>query len=131
MCGITGFLGIGKEDINLSSTIQSMTESMVHRGPDDIGYFVLPYSKQKKEGYIALGHRRLKIIDLSERAHQPMSNSSENIYISYNGEIYNYIELREELIQKGYNFVSRSDTEVILKAYEEWGTACFKKFNGM
>ncbi|MBL7129801.1 MAG: asparagine synthase (glutamine-hydrolyzing) [Candidatus Omnitrophica bacterium] len=131
MCGIAGFIVLRKTDFDLSLTIQNMANSMAHRGPDDRGYLVLPYGEQKNKSYVALGHRRLKIIDLSQRAHQPMSNFSEKIFISYNGEIYNYIELREELIQKGYNFASRSDTEVVLKAYEEWGTACFKKFNGM
>ncbi|KWT87095.1 asparagine synthase (glutamine-hydrolyzing) [Candidatus Magnetominusculus xianensis] len=125
MCGIAGF--ISKPDFDAESIIRQMTLTMTHRGPDDMGCEVLQFGK----GYTALGHRRLKIIDLSSLGHQPMANSSGTIYISYNGEVYNYMELKDELTRSGASFVSTSDTEVILKAYEEWGTECFSRFNGM
>ena len=80
---------------------------------------------------LALGHRRLSILDLSAAGHQPMSNESGSIWLVHNGEVYNYVEIRDELRSKGYMFRSNSDTEVIIKAYEEWGTDCLKKFNGM
>ena len=80
---------------------------------------------------IALAHRRLSILDLSPTGHQPMSTSDQKIWITYNGEIYNYLEIKEELKQKGHSFFSNSDTEVILKAYQEWGTRCVQRFNGM
>jgi asparagine synthase (glutamine-hydrolysing) len=78
-----------------------------------------------------LGHRRLSIIDLSERGHCPMSDEDGKIWITYNGEIYNYIELREELKSHGYSFRTCSDTEVIIKSYQKWGEDCFGHFNGM
>ena len=87
------------------------------------------FSKQKYN--LAFGHRRLSIIDLSPLGHQPMSNENGSIWIVYNGEIYNYIELKELLIKKGYRFTSKTDTEVIIHSYEEWGEACVEKFNGM
>ncbi|MBF0319731.1 MAG: asparagine synthase (glutamine-hydrolyzing) [Nitrospirae bacterium] len=128
MCGIAGF--IGKADFDAALTIRQMTLTMVHRGPDDMGYELCSFGK-KGSTYAALGHRRLKIIDLSDRGHQPMSNASGTIYIIYNGEVYNYMELKGELTSAGHSFNSTSDTEVILKAYEQWGTECFSRFNGM
>ena len=116
MCGIAGIYNNNKE-----SLVQKMTDLMEHRGPDDKGFFT--------DEKIALGHRRLSIIDLSEKGHQPMQR--DNLVIVYNGEIYNYIELRKELEQKGYIFFSDTDTEVILFAFKEWGRDCLKKFNGM
>ncbi len=98
-----------------------MNDKVIHRGPDDEGYFF--------EKNFAFGHRRLSIIDLSKAGHQPMQR--EHLTITYNGEIYNYIELKEELIGKGYSFHSATDTEVILAAYEEWGTGAFERLNGM
>ncbi|HIE06125.1 MAG TPA: hypothetical protein EYP58_04920, partial [bacterium (Candidatus Stahlbacteria)] len=80
---------------------------------------------------VILGHRRLSIIDLSEKAHQPISNENKNIWLVFNGEIYNYIELRKELIAYGHIFKSKTDSEVVVHAYEEWGVDCVKKFNGM
>lgn len=130
MCGIAGFICPKKADFDFSSVIQNMTNTMVHRGPDDVGNVILTYGEDGKN-HIALGHRRLKIIDLSEKARQPMENDSGTIFIIYNGEVYNYIELKEELKKRGYSFTSTSDTEVVLKSYEEWGTKCFEKFNGM
>ena len=118
MCGIAGFV-----NINQSNLIKRMCTVMTHRGPDDEGIY--------EHGNIALGHRRLAIIDLSRSGHQPMSNEDDTIWITYNGEIYNYLELRERLQRKGHIFRSKSDTEVIIHAYEEWGVECLQRFNGM
>jgi asparagine synthase (glutamine-hydrolysing) len=131
MCGIAGIVGIRKSDIDLDAVIKEMTNSMAHRGPDGMGYDILFFNNDPRGNYVALGHRRLKIIDLSERGRQPMFNSSESIGIVFNGEIYNYVELKKELESSGVSFGSTSDTEVVLKAYESWGTDCFRRFNGM
>ncbi len=119
MCGIVGIYskkGIDKEEV------KGATEILQHRGPDGFGYYF--------DDKIALGHRRLKIIDLSENAKQPMCNEDESLWLVFNGEIYNFQELRKELEGK-HEFKSKSDSEVILHAYEEWGPACLEKFNGM
>lgn len=100
-----------------------MTDSLAHRGPDAGGLYI--------SGPIGLGHRRLSILDLSEHGNQPMKIFDGRMVITYNGEIYNYIELREELAQRGYKFFSQSDTEVIIRAYHEWGTECLKKLSGI
>ena len=131
MCGIAGFMVKEKPDFDMSLVIKDMSDSMAHRGPDDMGCMVIQCGPGRKQSYIALGHRRLKIIDLSRRSHQPMGDPKARINVSYNGEIYNYIELREELLKKGRDFLSTGDTEVVLRAYEEWGAECFKRFNGM
>jgi asparagine synthase (glutamine-hydrolysing) len=131
MCGIAGFIVRKNVDFDLGSTVQEMANSLSHRGPDDSGFVVFPSDGYNNKNRVAFGHRRLKIIDLSQKAHQPMYNPAKTIFISYNGEIYNYIELKDELVKKGYNFTSTSDTEVIIKSYEEWGVDCFKRFNGM
>jgi len=102
-----------------------MTSAIAHRGPDDEGM------KWFDESNSGIGHRRLSIIDLSPAGHQPMCNDAGNLWITYNGEVYNYKEIRNELISEGYRFKSQSDTEVVLKAYEEWGEKCLDKFNGM
>ena len=99
-----------------------MLQSMVHRGPDDEGTFV--------DGVLSLGHRRLSIIDL-ETGHQPIHNEDETLWIVYNGEVYNFRELRQELESAGHRFYTRTDTEVLLHAYEEYGEECVKRFNGM
>jgi len=96
-----------------------------HRGPDDEG--IIWWS----DSCSGLGHRRLSIIDLSPLGHQPMSNETGHLWVTYNGELYNYKEIREELAGKGYRFQSQSDTEILLKAYEAWGEKCLDKFNGM
>ncbi|MBF0301337.1 MAG: hypothetical protein HQK51_21710 [Oligoflexia bacterium] len=135
MCGITGF--ITKKisyDEDIHKTIQSMTEVLAHRGPDSGDSTVFKLCKSDRTPApltIAFGHRRLKIIDLSNSAAQPMWNISNNICITYNGEIYNYLEIKEELIKNGYIFKTTSDTEVVLNSYDFWGKDCFKKFNGM
>lgn len=121
MCGILG--SITKRGID----IKSMAKILSHRGPDDEGFYFKKY-----DNYIVnLAHRRLSIIDLSLSAHQPMSNEDKTIWITYNGEIYNFYELKKELEQKSHIFQSKSDTEVIIHAYEEWGIDCLNKFNGM
>lgn len=118
MCGICGVYGL--EDKKL---IKAMNSRIAHRGPDQEGYF---FDKE-----IMLGHRRLSIIDLSERGRQPMHNEDETIWIVFNGEIYNFQELKEGLEKKGHKFYSETDTEVIVHAYEEYGAACVNYFNGM
>ena len=122
MCGIAGI--INKTGAEASeATIREMTEKVVHRGPDASG--VACY------GPLALGHRRLSILDLSEAGAQPMRYGDTGLSIVHNGEVYNYRELRAELIEKGYAFTSDTDTEVILAAYDCWGQACVTRFNGM
>ncbi len=105
------------------NTIERMTDAIAHRGPDDEGMYV--------KGHVGLGHRRLSIIDVTPSGHQPMTYGDSGCWMVYNGEVYNYIELREELRKLGYNFISESDTEVILAAYIHWGIDAFEKFNGM
>lgn len=117
MCGICGF---NWEDEIL---IKSMCQSINHRGPDQEGDYV--------DKNISLGHKRLSIIDLSEKGRQPMSDKNEKIIIIFNGEIYNFQEIKNELEKKGYSFNSKTDTEVIINAYKEYGFDCVKKFNGM
>ncbi|MBI4053102.1 MAG: asparagine synthase (glutamine-hydrolyzing) [Candidatus Diapherotrites archaeon] len=116
MCGINGFSWEDK------ALVKKMNDAIAHRGPDGEGIFV---------DRVSLGHRRLKIIDLSDKAKQPMANEDNSIWIVFNGEIYNYRELRKELEAKGHGFKSDSDTEVILHAYEEFGHDCLGKFRGM
>jgi asparagine synthase (glutamine-hydrolysing) len=130
MCGIAGIINFSQDSISRKD-IEKMVRIIKYRGPDDEGYFL--------DNNIGLGHCRLSIIDLSEAGHQPMtlrqaqckSNKDRNFWIVYNGEVYNYLELREELKRYGHIFESNTDTEVILHAYEEWGTDCLNKFNGM
>ena len=117
MCGICGF------NWNDERLVARMADEMVHRGPDQHGIFC-------DEG-ISLGHRRLSIIDLSDHARQPMSNEDGSLHLIFNGEIYNFQELREELLKKGHNFISRSDSEVIIHAYEEYGIEAISKLRGM
>lgn len=129
MCGIVGFVRKKHFEIDDLTVIEAMTNSLIHRGPNDSGTKLI--KNDNLELNIAIGHRRLSIIDLSSNAHQPMNDENENFFIVFNGEIYNYIELKNELINIGHIFKSDSDTEVVLKAYEEWGMQCFKRFNGM
>ena len=111
MCGIAGEIAQGRP-ANLAA-IEAMTVAMTARGPDDSGVWA-------REG-VALGHRRLSIIDLSSHGHQPMHDPELGLTVAFNGCIYNYPELRRQLLAKGYRFFSHSDTEVILKGYREWG----------
>ena len=122
MCGILGI--IDRKGVD-ERTLRQMRDTMVHRGPDDAGTWI---SRNKQVG---LAHRRLSIIDLSEAGRQPMPDSEGKIWITFNGEIYNFQEIQVELKEKGYSFKSRSDTEVIINAYKEWGVDCLQKFNGM
>lgn len=122
MCGLTAILSLeGQTDLRLP--IERMTDQLVHRGPDDSGILV--------ENPVALGFRRLSILDLEQTGHQPMTSADGLCTIVFNGEIYNYVELREDLRKKGYRFRSTGDTEVLLNAYREWGEACLSKLNGM
>lgn len=149
MCGITGF-------INPHMTISTAKYYAVHlrlrhRGNDDEGFYVhdstdeayycgddtsatfgnLPHIQEAKAAHVVLGHRRLAIIDLSPDGHQPMGDPSGRYVMVYNGEIYNYIELRWELEKQGYSFQTQSDSEVLLCAFAAWGEQCFNRFNGM
>lgn len=121
MCGIAGVLSLDGRPIP-QGMVERMTRSLAHRGPDGEGFYA--------DDTMALGHRRLSIIDLDERSAQPMSYR-DRFTISYNGEIYNYIELREELRQLGHQFRTESDTEVLLAAFSEWGHDCLLRLDGM
>ena len=123
MCGIAGFVDFKKNSNR--ETLVNMTDSLRHRGPDDEGYEVY----QSPEACIGFGQRRLSILDLSPLGHQPMHFNG--IHVNFNGEIYNFKEIRKELEEKGYSFASWSDTEVILKGYHCWGLEVLKKFVGM
>ncbi|MBK5286319.1 MAG: asparagine synthase (glutamine-hydrolyzing) [Bacteroidia bacterium] len=157
MCGITGLISFNNNTV--VHHVKLMTERLRHRGPDGEGFVFfsgnnfstaggndtsasinnssLPYSPENHidsvnhSCNIGFGHRRLTVIDVHETGHQPMCDSEKRFWITYNGEIYNYKELREELKRKGYHFISESDTEVIIYAYKEWGTNCLLRFNGM
>jgi asparagine synthase (glutamine-hydrolysing) len=122
MCGITGIYNFDKNRIVDELRLKKMTDIIRHRGPDREGYYI--------NKNIGLGHRRLSIIDINT-GDQPMFNDDKSIALVLNGEIYNYIELRDELIKLGYHFKTTSDTEVVIRAYEEWGIDCQNKFNGM
>ena len=122
MCGITGLINLNGAPVS-PIILQKMTDAIVHRGPDGEGHWI--------EGNVGLGHRRLAIIDLSPAGHQPMISSNHRYVLSYNGEIYNFRELRTELEAAGYWFHSKTDSEVALHALAHWGTAALHKFNGM
>ena len=124
MCGICGYVG---RKLIQSEQLAKMNDTMYHRGPDDHGI----WERQKEEYGVGFAQRRLSILDLSEMGHQPMTSEDGSVVITYNGEIYNYIQLRNELKGEGYQFKSNCDTEVIIAAYQEWGCECFGKFNGM
>ncbi|WP_053373305.1 asparagine synthase (glutamine-hydrolyzing) [Paenibacillus sp. FJAT-27812] len=122
MCGFVGFAD-SRPDVDQVSIIREMMDTIVHRGPDSGGI----YSDEE----VTLGFRRLKIIDMSEEASQPMYNEDKSCVLVFNGEIYNYQELREELLLKGHTFVSHTDSEVIIHAYEEYGVQLLQKLRGM
>lgn len=156
MCGIS--ISISKNNISVTDLIKQ-NNVISHRGPDDEGYVLfensfinilggadtpeniylakLPYNPKVKinnlDGnyFLGFGHRRLSILDLSEFGHQPMSYDNNRYWITFNGEVYNYLEIKEELIQLGYQFITETDTEVILASYKKWGAECQNKFNGM
>jgi len=123
MCGIVGVIDYSKSLDN--EVLENMNNKLFTRGPDDFGTKVFNNQKFK----LGFAHRRLSILDLSSLGHQPMQY--ENLWITYNGEVYNFEEIKDELSSEGYNFISHSDTEVILKAYHKWGVKCVDKFRGM
>lgn len=122
MCGVAGILRFDGGQPSLGE-LRRMSEVIAHRGPDGEGHEVL--------GPCGFAHRRLAIIDLSDDGKQPMSTADGKLWLTYNGEVYNYIELRRELEGLGHRFVSKTDSEVILHAYRQWGCDCFSRFNGM
>jgi asparagine synthase (glutamine-hydrolysing) len=160
MCGISGIINTGSGTIG-AKAIKAMTDIIKHRGPDDTGYLlvdekrliitagdndtpaeayttVTPYQPKcnisgipENNFTVALGHRRLSIMDLSPFGHCPLSYKNGRYWITYNGEIYNFKTLRDELVTLGHHFISHADTEVILAAYAEWGTACLQRLQGM
>lgn len=125
MCGIAGILTKGRPRTDL---VSAMLDGMTHRGPNGSGVVEYRFGDLAS---LSLGHRRLSILDLSERGAQPMADGSGRYVISFNGELYNYLELRAELRALGHDFRSDSDTEVILEAYRAWGEECLGRFNGM
>ena len=122
MCGIVGQINFNTKEVE-EKTLTKMMKKIKHRGPDDDGYFIA--------NGVGLGFVRLSVIDLSSAGHQPMLSDNNKLVLIYNGEIYNYLELKKELEGKGHIFKSNTDTEVLLKSYEEWGETCLNKFNGM
>ncbi|HET6243563.1 MAG: asparagine synthase (glutamine-hydrolyzing) [Bacteroidetes bacterium] len=158
MCGIAGIVNLNRS-VNVSKSLKQMTSTIAHRGPDDEGFVFFSSNETSKAGSkntpeniwatnldykpiehidnvtrefsMGLGHRRLSILDLSPAGHQPMCINNESIWITYNGEIYNFIELRTSLEENGYTFHTNTDTEVILNAYKHWGYNCVDHFNGM
>jgi len=122
MCGVVGIFNLNGEPVS-PVTLRKMTDAIAHRGPDGEGFYT--------DSFLGLGHRRLAIIDLSPAGHQPMLTEDKEIVIAYNGEVYNFKELRAELETLGHHFRSRTDSEVVLKAYQEWGVDALNRFNGM
>jgi len=158
MCGISGIFLKKQTDLNIAAEIQVMNNEIAHRGPDDEGYVMFSpegiypcYGTQTRKqsihsdfyhapkypvysnvsAYLALAHRMLTIVSFAPVAHQPMCSSDKNIWITFNGEIYNFRELRKELSSFGFQFISDTDTEVIIYAYQHWGFDCLKRFEGM
>ncbi len=126
MCGIFGVIIKNNNKYYIdNSKFKESNDLMKHRGPDDAGYW---FDSSNKIGF---GHRRLSILDLSSKGHQPMSDPKSNITVTYNGEIYNFHEIRIELKKLGCTFISKTDTEVIIHAYLKWGINCVQKFRGM
>ena len=155
MCGIAGIYNLNDKPVNIFD-LKKMCDIFSYRGPDDSGYVffntrtskylimndsdflkksldIYSYKQSgiKENCNLGFGHRRLSIIDLSNAGHQPMSNDKKDVWIIYNGEIYNFKELRDELIKLGYRFFSKTDTEVVLRLYEEYGERCVERLNGM
>lgn len=122
MCGITGIFNLNGKPVS-PVNLRKMTDAIAHRGPDGEGFYT--------DSFLGFGHRRLAIIDLSSAGHQPMMTKDRNYVIIYNGEVYNFQELRLELEARGHEFTSRTDSEVVLHAYAEWGEKALGRFNGM
>jgi asparagine synthase (glutamine-hydrolysing) len=127
MCGIAGIILLKESHDRATRRLKDMTRIIEHRGPDDRGEYI-GFGADSR--FVGLGHRRLSIIDLVT-GHQPMANDDESVWIVYNGEIYNHLEIRRELEALGYRYKSKSDTETVLHAYEEYGEDCLQKFRGM
>jgi len=123
MCGIVGICS--QREPFQKVLLDTMRDTLIHRGPDDAGTWCSP------DRTLGLAHRRLSIIDLSPGGHQPMSDPSASSSSFFNGEIYNFLELREELENKGHSFRTQSDTEVLIEAYRAWGEDCLTRLNGM
>lgn len=126
MCGIAGAVWTANSSGISQGTLETMTDALAHRGPDDRGF----HRKEDHWGGVGLGHRRLSIIGL-DSGHQPLCNEDERVWISFNGEIYNYVELRQELQASGHRFRTETDTEVIVHLFEEEGIGCLQKLRGM
>jgi len=122
MCGVVGIFHLDGQPVS-PALLRRMTDAIAHRGPDGEGFYT--------DSFVGLGHRRLAIIDLSPSGHQPMITADRMYALTYNGEVYNFQELRAELESLGHQFRSRTDSEVVLHAYAEWGPACVERFNGM
>ena len=122
MCGIAGIVNLNGKPVS-GRILKKMTKALIHRGPDGEGHWI--------EENIGIGHRRLAILDLSKSGDQPMVSNNKRYIISYNGEIYNYLDLKKKLVKKGFTFKSRTDTEVILNSFIEFGPSCVNTFNGM
>src|SRR5690554_1830469 len=123
MCAITGLIDLNQKSSEL--ILKNMTDTMIHRGPDGGNQILL----EENSFQMGFGHRRLSIIDLSEHASQPMQ--FEHLWVCFNGEVYNFQEIKAELVTLGHTFVTQSDTEMILHAFAEWGNKCLDKFIGM
>src|ERR1700740_199166 len=125
MCGVGGFLvaRTAATRNEVEARLWGMIATLRHRGPDDEGVWT--------DGRAGLAHARLSVIDLSPAGHQPMPSADETVWISYNGEIYNFAEIREELRSRGYRFRSRTDTEVIVNGWHAWGPKIFSRLRGM
>jgi asparagine synthase (glutamine-hydrolysing) len=122
MCGITGIVDLRAKRPIAADVLRAMNGSIGHRGPDGDGFHF--------EAGVGFGHRRLSIIDL-EGGKQPLYNEDNTVVVTYNGEIFNFMEIEHELIARGHKFRTRCDTEVIVHAWEEWGERCLERFNGM
>lgn len=122
MCGIAVALGVGGRPVP-QAVVERMASSLVHRGPDDHGLYM--------DGAVGMGFRRLSILDLSQAGHQPMVSEDGQLILVFNGEIFNYLELRGELERLGHRFRSSGDSEVLLAAYRQWGRGCLSRLNGM
>src|SRR5687767_3756121 len=125
MCGICGALAFADNFDVGEATVSRMRDAIVHRGPDDAGILHRP------EDRVGLGHRRLSIVDLSPAGRQPMSNEDGTVWLTFNGEIYNHVELREELERKGHTYRSHTDSETIIHLWEEEGPRCVERLHGM
>src|SRR5437763_10194818 len=124
MCGIAGTAGFADR-----AQLRSMNDSIIHRGPDDGGIEIM--ERRSGEPWVGLANRRLAIIDVSVAGHMPMANEDRSVVLTYNGELFNFLELRPELERRGFDFRSHTDTEVLLHLYEAEGRAFLERLNGM